>query len=300
MKSLFLLLTSFLIVNVYAQDRIIAFVQDDMSNDFRKNQVLEGKEEASKYPNIRYIYSDAKGQTPLMMTQFERYMNMNVDFIILGTNNDSALNPLLEKAYNKGQKVAVLDRGVTTDKYTVFLNSDNIKIGQIGGEYVAKLLRGKGKVLLLEGLPAADVTKDRTNGFMDEISKHKDIHVIKRVANYLRRDAIIQMEQVIKDGIKIDAIFAESDSMISGARTAMIKHGIDPSSIITVGCDYTSEAQEHIRKGTQTGSVKFPLGTKQTIETIVKIWNGETIPHHIVIPVQLVDKHNVDKVTPVF
>lgn len=296
-----ILLTTLLFSSLlFGGERVIAFVQDDMSNDFRKSQVMEGKKEIQKHPGIKYVYSDAKGQTSLMMMQFEKFMNDGVDFIILGTNDDTALNALLEKAYKKGQKVAVLDRGVTTDKYTVFLNSDNIKIGQIGGEYVAKMMKNKGTVLLFEGLLAADVTKDRTKGFMDAISKHKDIKVIKRVGNYLRRDAIIEMEKLLRSGIKVDAIFAESDSMVSGARAALLRHGIDPSSIITVGCDYTSEAQREIKKGTQTASVKFPLGTKETIETIIKIWDGEKVPHHIVIPVQLVDKNNVDIVEPIF
>ena len=290
----------FISSGLLAGERVIAFVQDDMSNDFRKAQVMEGKIASAKYPNMKYLYSDAKGQTSLMITQFEKYMADGVDFIILGTNDDRALNQVLEKAYTKGQKVAILDRGVTTDKYTVFLNSDNLKIGQIGGEYVAKMINNKGVVLLLEGIPAADVTKDRTKGFMSEMNKHKGIKVIKRVANYQRRDAIIEMEKLLKSGVKIDAIFGESDSMISGARTAMIKHNIDPASIITVGCDYTSEAQKEIQKGTQTGSVKFPLGTKQTIDTIVKILDGKKVPKHIVIPVELVNKKNVNSVDPVF
>lgn len=33
--------------------KVIAFAQDDMSNDFRKAQVLEAKEEAIKYKNIK-------------------------------------------------------------------------------------------------------------------------------------------------------------------------------------------------------------------------------------------------------
>lgn len=283
-----------------AKDITIAFVQDDMSNDYRKAQVLVGEKIASQYPNIKYLYSDAKGQTSLMMVQFEKFMKDGVDFIILGTNDDTALNGLLQKAYDRGQKVAILDRGVTTDKYTVFLNSDNINIGKIGAKYAAQRLGGSGKVLLFEGLQNADVTKDRTKGFMQEISKYKNIEVIKRTGNYLRRDAIIQMEKLIKDGIKVDAIVAQSDSMISGARTALLKNGIDPSSVITIGCDYTSEAQEAIKNGSQTASILFPLGTKQTIENILKILKGKKVPKHIVIPVELVTKENVDITDPVF
>lgn len=63
-KIVFSILTLFTTLLI-AEDKIIAFVQDDMSNDFRKAQVIEGKIEASKHKNLKYIYSDAKGQTSI-------------------------------------------------------------------------------------------------------------------------------------------------------------------------------------------------------------------------------------------
>lgn len=39
------------------------------------------------------------------------------------------------------------------------------------------------------------------------MSKYPNIKIIKRTGNYLRRDAIKEMEGVIKNDIHIDAIF---------------------------------------------------------------------------------------------
>ncbi len=280
--------------------KVIAFAQDDMSNDFRKAQVYEGLNEAKKHKNIKYIYSDAKAQTSLLIANIQKYIDMNVDCIIVGTNDEKALDEILEQADKKGKKIIILDRGVKSDKYTTFINSDNIEIGQIGAKYIAEKLNYKGVVLLFEGLLTADVTQLRTKGFMDEISKHTDIKVIKRTGNYLRRDAIMEMEKVIKAEIKIDAIFAESDSMVSGARSAMMRYKIDPSSIIMVGCDYTSEAQDAIKKGTQTGSVLFPLGATKAVKVAIKLFDNQKVEKHIEIPVKLVTKENVEQVKPIF
>ena len=52
---------------------------------------------------------------------------------------------------------------------------------------IAEKLNGKGLVLLFEGIQTADVTQLRSKGFIDEISKHKDIQVIKRTGNFLRK-----------------------------------------------------------------------------------------------------------------
>ena len=302
MKDYIKILTMCVLVpNLWAGEmKTIAFAQDDMSNDFRKAQVLEGKDAAKKYPNINYVYSDAKGQTSLLIMQIDKYINQNVNTLIIGTNDEYALNQVLAKGHEKGTNIIILDRGVQSEDYTTFINSDNIEIGKIGAEYIAKRLNGKGLVLLFEGLLKADVTKLRTKGFMDEIAKYKEIKVIKRVGNYLRRDAILEMEKLLAEGIKVDAVFAESDSMISGVRSVLQRHNIDPSSIITVGCDYTTEASDAIKAGTQTASILFPLGATQSVEVALKLMDGKKVPKHIVIPVKLVTQNNANEVKPIF
>ena len=289
-----------LVVNAEEKIKVIAFTQDTMANDFRKAQVFEAKDSAEKYENIKFLYSDAQGQTSLLIKQIDNFISNKVDVIIVGTNDAQAVVPIISKAYNQGIGVIILDRGINGDDYTSFINSDNIQIGKIGAEYIAKKLNGKGEVLLFEGLQKADVTTLRTKGFMDEISKYKDIKVIKRTGNYLRKDAITETEKLLKDNVKFDAIFSQSDSMLSGFRTAYEKAGLDSSKVITVGCDYTSEAKEAILKATQTASILFPLAGKQSIETALKIIAKKGIKKHIVIPVELVDKQNVNEVKPVF
>jgi len=280
--------------------KTIAFAQDTMANDFRKAQVYEVRDALAKYPDIRFSALDAKGKTALLISQINQLIEAKTDLIIVGTNDEKAVVPVIAKAYKKGIAIIILDRGIQGKEYTTFINSDNIKIGSLGAQYIAKRLNGKGKVLLFEGIKTADVTQLRSKGFLDQIAKYKGIKVIKRTGNYLRKDAIVEMEKLIASGEKIDAIFAESDSMLSGARSALEHHGIDPSTLITVGCDYTSEAHNAIKKGKQTGSVLFPLGGTKSAEIALKILKGEKVPKHIVIPVELVTKENVGKVRPIF
>lgn len=300
-KFIVLLLTFLMMVSTLQADiKTIAFAQDTMGNDFRKAQVYEVRDAVAKHADLKFIASDAKGQTSLLIRHIGSFIDSKADLIIVGTNDEKAVIPIIAKAYESNIPVIILDRGILGDKYTTFINSDNIKIGSLGAAYIAKRLGGKGAVLLFEGLQKADVTKLRSQGFMQEMRKHKGIRVIKRTGNYLRKDAILEMEKLIRSGEKIDAIFAESDSMLSGVRSAMIYHNMDPSTIITVGCDYTSEAREAIRNGRQSGSVLFPLGGKKSVEIALKIFKGEKIPKHIIIPVKLITRENVDKELPIF
>lgn len=296
----FSILTLLDAANLNLKPKLIAFAQDTMANDFRKAQVFEVRDEVAKHKNLKFIYSDAKGQTSLLIRQIEKFIMMNVDLIILGTNDEKAVVPIISKAYKKGIPVIVLDRGIKGKDYTVFINSDNKKIGALAAEFIVEKINKKGTVLLFEGLLKADVTKLRSKGFMDVMSKYKEINVIKRTGNYLRKDAIIEMTKLIKDGIHVDAIFAESDSMLSGVRLAMNHHKLDPSTIIMVGCDFVTEAQQAISKGTQTASILFPLGGKMSVKIALEIFNKKDVPKHIYIPVKLVSKKNINKVKPIF
>jgi ribose transport system substrate-binding protein len=279
---------------------VIAFAQDTMHNDFRRAQVYEVRDALEEDPRIRFVYSDAKGQTSLLIRQIEHFIKEEVDLLIVGTNDENAVVPVIVKAHQRGLPVIVLDRGINSEAYTTFINSDNILIGRIGAEYIAKRLHGKGTVLLFEGLLKADVTKHRSRGFLEEMRKHKGITVIQRTGNYLRKDAIIETEKLLSEGIHVDAIFSESDSMLSGVRTVLKKHRIDPRSIVMVGVDYTGEAREAIRSGTQSGSVLFPLGGKKAAEVALKILAQEEVPKKIHLPVRLVTGENVDRVPPIF
>jgi ribose transport system substrate-binding protein len=280
--------------------RVIAFAQDTLANDFRRAQVEEVRDEALKHPELSFVHSDAQGQTSLMIRQIEQFIEQKVDLLIIGTNDETAVVPVVAKAYKSGIPVIVLDRGIRGKQYTTFINSDNILIGKIGAEYIAERLGGNGLVLLFEGIQTADVTKLRSKGFLDEIRKHKGIRVIKRTGNYLRKDALVEMEKLMADGIRVDAIFSESDSMLSGVRMVLNKHKIAPSTIVMVGCDYTSEAQQAIREGAQSGSVLFPLGGRKSVEVALKIFAKEPVPRHIYIPVKLVTRENLEQVAPIF
>jgi ribose transport system substrate-binding protein len=296
------LLSLCLAAQAYAQGakKLVAFAQDNMANDFRRAQVFEARDAVAKNSELAFVSSDAAGQTSLLIRQIEQFIEQKVSVLILGTNDENAVVPVVGKAHRAGIPVIVLDRGIKGGDYTTFINSDNIKIGAIGAQYIAKAIKGKGTVLLFEGLQAADVTQMRTKGFLDEIGRHPGIKVVRRTGNYLRKDAVVEMEKLLADGIRVDAIFSESDSMLSGVRVVLEKHRIDPRGIVMVGCDYTSEAREAIRQGTQAGSVLFPLGGTQSVDVARRILAGEKVPRHISIPVKLVTRENVEQVSPIF
>lgn len=283
----------------HAQSKVIAFVQDNMGNDFRQAQVMEAKAEAQRR-GLEFIYTDAQGQTSKLLNQFNELIDKKVGVIILGTNDDKAVVPVVSRAEKAGVRVIVLDRGISGRDFTTFINSDNVQIGAMAADYIGKKLNGKGTILLFEGLQTADVTHLRTKGFIDGVAKYPDIRVVRRTGNYLRKDAILETEKLLAAGVKFDAVFAESDSMLSGVRLVMQKQKMNPGTKVTVGVDYTAEARDAIRQRAQSASILFPLGGKRAVAVAEDLLKGKQVPRHIVIPTQLVTTENVEQVAPIF
>ncbi len=278
----------------------VAFAQDTLENDFRLNQVKMVHHALSKYPNIRFVYSNAKASTSLQIKQIEDFIYQNVDLLITSPYNEFATTDVVAKAYRSGIPVIMIDRTVQGNEYTTYIHPDNKQIARDAAEFLAKQLDYKGRVLLLKGVPSADSTRKRTEGFYEIMRRYPNIEVIEYVANYLRRDALIGVDTLLQNNEHFDAIMSQSDSMLIGARLALKAHHIDPKSLITVGIDYIKAAQYAIRSGDQTSSFVYALGAQESADIAIQILSGNEVPKEIIIDTLQVTKENVDAVKPIF
>lgn len=285
---------------IKSREYVVAFAQDTMDNDFRVAQVNEVKETLERYPNIRFLHSNAKASTALMISQIEAFIKMKVDLIMTSPLDETAMVPVIEKAYDSGIPVILMGRSVKTDRYTLFVHPDNAEIARLAAEYMAEKMQGKGTILMLKGVPKTDVTRHRTDAFLEVMRRHEGIRVIAKTANFLRRDAIRVMEEMLEHGEPFDAIYSQSDSMLSGVRLVLKHKGVDPATLLMVGIDFITEAQEAIRNGEQDSTFLYPLSGKEAAMAAVDILEGGRVPKEMVLDTFHITKRNVDAFKPLF
>ena len=280
---------------------LVGFAQDTMSNDWRKQQVKDVERELAHRANIRFIATDARGQTAKQILDIENLVKQGIDLLITSPRDAKALAPVISNTYKKGIPVVLLSRKVEGNDYTVFIGPDNLAIGKQAALVLGKKLAGKGRIVILKGIPTATTAVERTQGFKDGLSAYPGLSVVaEKTANYLRADAILAIEEVLSSKIEFDAIYAQSDSMAVGARMALTKAGIKPGSIRIVGIDYIKEAREAIRRGEQDATFTYPTGGKEGAYYILQILKGHAIPKRVPIPSVMVEKANVEKIKPIF
>lgn len=280
---------------------LIGFAQDTLDNDWRLQQVREVEKALSPYPSIRFVVKDGKGQTAKQILDIEDLIAQGVDILITSPRDAKALTPVISRAYRQGIPVVLLGRHIESDDYTIFIAPDNREIARKAARYLGEEYPEGGSILMLMGLCNATTTMHRTQAFVKELANFKQLEVVsKKTANFLRGDAIQAVEEVLASDISFNIIYAQSDSMASGARMALKRAGNDLHKISIIGIDYISEAQAAIRAGEQNVSFTYPTGGKDGAHYVLKILNGEQVPKRVVIESEMVTIKNVNQVKPIF
>jgi ribose transport system substrate-binding protein len=219
--------------------------------------------------------------------------------VLLVSPSDTSVSTAIEKAFDKGVGVVLLDRGIPGDKYTVHIGGDNVDIGKQAAEYIAKRLNGKGTVLMIQGKGGADATTDRKNGAMDAFKKFPGIKVIEGDdCKYQRQAAQSFMETFLQKGTPFDAVYAHNDEMAIGAYQAYDHASTKPKTKpIFVGVDgCQQEVVQMIKDGKLDATFRYPDPGPKGIEVAADLLKGnKPKDKKIVLPTEIVTKDNADK-----
>jgi ribose transport system substrate-binding protein len=174
--------------------------------------------------------------------------------------------------------------------------SDNVQGGRLAGEYLAKLLGGKGKVVIIDH-PVVTSVQDRTRGFMEAISKYPDIQVVDRPpGDGVRDKAMAVTETMLQKHPDLAGIFAINDSTALGALKAVESMG--RTNVVIVGYDGDPEARREILRGSalKADAVQFPRKIGSTVvEMVAKHLRGEPVPKLVPIPCDIIDKQKLER-----
>ena len=239
-------------------------------------------------------FEDAAGDTDRQLSQVQNFVSQRVDAIIVNAVDSSATGQMTEAAtaahipivyVNRGPDAATLPPGVS------FVSSDEHVSGRLQGEALAKLLGGKGTVVIMEGELSDQATRLRTEGVEKVVAAHPGMKVIAvQPADYSRSKAIDLMNNWLSTGDHIDAVAANNDEMAIGAILALQGARIDPKSVVVAGVDATPDGLAEMANGRLAVRVsQHPTRRgRGAVHTALKMVKGETVPSHVDVPFELV------------
>ncbi len=269
-------------------------------DDLFLTNLREAMTAQAKQAGVKLQYEDAQGDIGKQLSQIQNFIAQKVDVIVVNPVDSSAtaqMTKLIKDAkipavYVNRQPLEALD----PNDPIVYVGSDENVSGKLEGEAIAKLLKGKGNVVIMMGELATQAAALRTEGVEKVFAQHPEIKVVqKQTANWRRNEAIDLMNNWLVAGTKIDAVAANNDEMAIGAIIALQQAGKAPKSIVIGGVDATTDALKEMEKGNLAVTVfQDAKGQgKAVVDSAVKLKKGEKFESpYVYIPFQLVTQEN--------
>ena len=273
----------------------VGFSQCTTSDKWRQAQIRLMQIELAFYPDIELTIKDAKDNNETQIRQIEEFLNEGIDLLIVSPNESEPLTPVIEKVFKKGIPVILIDRLISSESYTAYIGGDNLQIGEQAGEYAARLLKGKGKIVEITGLDGSSPSVERMNGFKDALKNYPQIEIAKCISGDWNFDkAHDVMQKIIDSGIDFDLVFAHNDVMAREAHTVFRESG-RKSICYFLGVDGLPGPDagiEFVLNKELDATFLYPTGSEQAIKTADEILHNKPFERQIISRTIAIDSTN--------
>ena len=255
----------------------------------------EIRREALFYPGLEVSIRSASDDNRQQIADIEQFINEGVDLIVVAPNEAEAITPIVEKAYNKGIPVVLVDRRINSEQYTAYIGADNYEMGRQIGTYIASRLKNGGRVVELTGLQGSTPAQDRHRGLLDALADDSGIHIVATAdAGWSRQSAEQAFDSILTQHPHIDLVFAHNDRMASGAHDAATRKG-RADEMLFVGVDALSGkglGVEMVADGTLDATFIYPTGGDRVVQVAMDILEGRNYPREDLLSTALVNHQN--------
>lgn len=270
-------------------------------DEWRDQMNEEMRREAFFHTDLDVEYHSTADNSEEQIRDIESFIERKVDLIVVAPNEEEALRPVIEKAYDAGIKVVLIDRKANTDKYTAYVGGDNVDVGRQAAGYIIDRMPNGGNIIEIEGLASSSASQERKEGFHEVIDKHPEIHIVGSiVADWQKKKAYTLMKELGKKlaDTPVDIVFAYNDRMAIGAHDCF-EESRDLISIqkpLFIGVDALMNDTIGVGKiedGTLVASFLYPTGGDKAIHTAACILNNQPYEREQIMQTSIVNKSNV-------
>lgn len=300
MKNLLALpLIALLPLAAFAAGEKIAVIPKGTTHSFWK-AVEKGARQAGKDLNAEIIWKGAlkEDDRAAQIDIVNQFISSGVSAIVLAPLDSTALRAPVKTAADRNIPVIIYDSGLKGEPgkdFASFVATNNRVGGEIAGTELARLLGGKGKVVMLRYLEGSASTTEREEGFLSVMKKNPGITVIvdNRYAGPTIDSAKTAAKNLIDKIREADGIFCPNESPTQGMILALRDHDLVGKKKF-VGFDTSDFLLAALEKGEVQGLVaQNPVRMGYLgVATAVKKIRGEKIEANIDTGCVLVTKEN--------
>ena len=271
------------------------------TNDVYWKYVHAGADAAGRKLGVKILFQGPTqdGDRAAEIALMQNFITQGVNGIVLAPVDSRALVPPVKLANAAHIPVVIIDsalRATPGKDYVSFVATNNFKAGEIAGNYLAKLLGGKGKVAMLRFIVGSAATDARAAGCVAALKKFPGITIIASHRGGSTPSKCKSVALSMADSLeKADGIFAANETTCFGMYLALKQLNLLGKKKF-VGFDWQSNFKKPIEKGQINGVVvQDPfrmayLGVTYLVEHI----RGQKPPVKFETPAVLVTPRNIN------
>jgi len=256
-----------------------------------------GMDAYAKANGITLEWNSANDDVNTQISQMQQLIGKKVDAIIIVPVNASTLGPQVQQAKDAGIPVIAVNTGLigaAADLLTSNVLPDDKAAGASEMEQLAKLMGGKGNIVVLQGPLGSSPELNRTAGIKSVLAKYPNIKVLAmETAEWDRNKAYNKMKSWISGfGTQINGLVSENDDMAIGAHRALLEANV---SIPITGIDGIQDGLQAVKDG-WLNATNLQNGIVECSEGLVvakMILDGKTVNKQYTYTMPSVDSKDV-------
>lgn len=255
------------------------------------------KDFSEEYPDFSFLYKASVSDTE-QAADIEEFLKHGIDALVILPHRPAPLTTVLNKVNATGAYIVVVDRSIPKVPKDIYLAGDNYGFGYKSGEYLTQAMKGKGNILVMEGIPC-EGNSLRVNGFKDAIEGSPEIIVMDSQPAYWNPDVGYElMQQYLDQYQQIDAVWVGDDDVLEGALKAYKESGRNDIQLFLGGGGSKNTLKRIIDQDplVKTTVTYPPKMVYDSVEMALKrLKFGEDFDEEITIPSELVTIENVEE-----
>lgn len=245
------------------------------------------------HPEAEVEILSADDNSAKQIADIERFINQKVDALIVAPNEAGAITPVVEKAFDAGIPVILVDRKISSSKYTAYVGADNYEIGCQVGSYIAGKIFPGCTVVEITGVSGSTPAEERHSGLAGVIAG-TEAQFVSMEADWTSAGAFNVFRNYLAEGGKADIVFAHNDKMASGAHGAA--ESIRKSGKTTfIGIDALNGRDlgvDLVERGIIEASFIYPTGGDVVAQVTMSILQGLPYSRTSILPSEIVTQSN--------
>jgi ribose transport system substrate-binding protein len=278
----------------------IAVIPKGTTHEFWKSIHAGARRAARELGGIEVIWRgpEREDDRDQQVSLVQNFVSQGVDAIVIAPLDQRALLAPVKLATARGIPVVVVDSGldgVVGQDFVSYVATDNHLGGELAARHLAGVLGEQGRVLMLRYQEGSESTRQREQGFLDEMARHPGVAVVdpERYAGASRSSAQEAGENLLAVHAAVDGVFCSNESATFGMLLALRSRDLAGKKRF-MGFDASQELVDALERGEIDGLVvqnpvkMGDLGVRTALDAI----RGRPVAQRIDTGVVVVTREN--------